>query len=53
MMKFLAKGMMGIGIAAFFIGASGMDDPSIALIVIILAGMGLIFLGNKIDEEWV
>ena len=54
MMKFLGKGMMFIGILAFFMGASGMDSPSLfAPIVMILAGIGLIYTGNKIDEEWI
>ena len=52
-MKILAKGMMFIGVAAFFIGASGMDSPALfAPIVMILSGMGLIYTGNRIDEEW-
>ena len=52
-MKFVGKGMMAIGVVAFIVGASGMDNPSIALVAIIFAGMGLIYLGNKIDEDWV
>ena len=53
-MKFVGKGMMFIGVIAFFVGAGGMDSPSLfAPIVMILAGIGLIYTGNKIDEGWV
>ena len=53
-MKIFGKAMMIIGLIVFLIGAGGMDSPSLfAPIVMVLAGMGLIFAGNKIDEEWV
>lgn len=54
MMKIFGKVMMLIGLVVFLLGAGGMDSPSLfAPIVMILAGMGLIFAGNRIDEEWV
>ena len=50
-MKTIAKMMMFAGVIFFFLGMSGMDSPSLfAPIVMIFAGMGLIFVGNKIDE---
>lgn len=54
MMRILGKGMMFIGFLVFFFGAGGMDSPSLfAPIVMVLAGIGLIYAGNKIDEEFV
>ena len=54
MMKYIGKGMMFIGVLVFALGAGGMDSPSLfAPIVMLLAGMGLIYAGNKIDEEWI
>lgn len=53
-MKIIAKIMMFIGVVAFFLGASGIDNPSIvAPIVLIVSGMGVIYTGNRIDEEFV
>lgn len=53
-MRILGKGMMFIGVLVFLCGAGGMDSPSLfAPIVMVLAGIGLIYTGNKIDEEFV
>ena len=52
-MKIFGKIVMVIGLIVFLIGAGGMDSPSLfAPVVMILAGMGLIYTGNRIDEEW-
>lgn len=54
MMKILAKVMMGAGIVAVLLGGGGMDSQSLlAPIMMIILGVGLIYTGNKIDEEWV
>lgn len=54
MMKKFAKVMMAIGTVAFLVGASGMDSPSIfAPLMMVFGGIGLIYAGNKIDEEYV
>lgn len=51
-MKTIAKMMMFAGVIFFFLGASGMDSPSLfAPIMMIFGGMGLIYTGNKLDEE--
>jgi len=53
-MRILGKGLMFVGVLIFFFGAGGMDSPSLfAPIVMVLVGMGLIYAGNKIDEEFV
>lgn len=52
MMKILAKVMMFAGVTVFFLGAGGMDSPSLfAPIVMVILGIGLIYTGNKLDEE--
>jgi hypothetical protein len=54
MMKILAKVMMGAGIVAVLLGGGGMDSQSlVAPIMMIILGVGLIYTGNKIDEEWI
>ena len=54
MMKILAKVMMGAGIVAVLLGGGGMDSQSLLVpIMMIILGVGLIYTGNKIDEEWI
>ena len=54
MMKILAKVMMGAGIVAMLLGGGGMDSQSLlAPIMMIILGVGLIYTGNKIDEDYV
>lgn len=54
MMKILAKVMMGAGIVAVLLGGGGMDSQSlVAPIMMIILGVGLIYTGNRIDEDWV
>ena len=54
MMKILGKVMMFAGVLVFLFGAGGMDSPSLfAPIMLVLLGIGLIYTGNKIDEEWI
>jgi hypothetical protein len=54
MMKILAKVMMGAGIVAVLLGGGGMDSQSLlAPIMMIILGVGLIYTGNKIDEDYV
>ena len=54
MMKILAKVMMGVGVFVVLFGGGGMDSQSIvAPILMILLGVGLIYAGNKIDEDYV
>lgn len=54
MMRILGKGLMFIGVLSFFLGAGAMDSPSLfAPIVMILAGIGLIGVGNKIEKEFI
>jgi hypothetical protein len=53
-MKILAKVMMGAGIVAVLLGGGGMDSQSlVAPIMMIILGVGLIYTGNKIDEDYV
>lgn len=48
-MKKLAKIMEFIGIFCFFMGGGAMDEPSGAALVLILAGMGIVFSGLSIE----
>lgn len=53
-MKILAKVMMGVGVVAVLFGGGGMDSQSlVAPIMMIILGVGLIYTGNRIDEDWV
>lgn len=54
MMKILGKVMMGVGVVAVLFGGGGMDSQSLLVpIMMVILGVGLIYAGNKIDEEWV
>ena len=52
-MKILAKGIMGAGVVAVLFGGGGMDSQSlVAPLMMIILGVGLIYIGNRIDEDY-
>lgn len=53
-MKRLAKAFQYIGVTAFFFGGAAMDSPSlVAPIIMIFAGLGITYIGMKIEEDYV
>ncbi len=52
-MKIFAKVTMAVGVVAVLLGGGGMDSQSlITPILMIFLGMGLIYIGSKIDGDY-
>ena len=53
-MKVLSKVLEGIGFASLMVGGAAMDSVSMVFpITLAMVGLGILFLGWHIDEEYV
>lgn len=51
-MKTTARIMEFIGIASFFMGGAGMDEPTLIPLMMVFGGIAIAFLGWKVEGLW-